>query len=132
MERKKNKGGRPETVFTDEQIADIAENAGKGMTIEQIADMLGIDDSTFYRIKNRDKRVLRAYKQGRAKGVHHAYGLLREKMDAGCTQSLHRYLGVFAGFNEKQNINLSNEDGSMKSPPPLLVSFIDTGCGRAN
>lgn len=123
----KNKEGRPKTVITDKVLEKIEKSAGLGMSIEQISDLLGIDDSTFYRLKNKDERVLRAYRNGKAKGVHHAVGLLREKMDAGCTASLHKYLAVVAGFREKQDINLSSEDGTMRTPPTLLVKFIETG-----
>lgn len=123
----KNKGGRPKTVITDEELEIIKEKSGKGMTIEQISDLLGIDASTFHRIKSKDLRVSQAYKQGKAKGISHAVGLLREKMDAGCTASLHKYLAVVAGFREKQDINLSSEDGTMRTPPTLLVKFIETG-----
>jgi hypothetical protein len=127
MGKSKGAGGRPKTVITDKELKTIKKAAGRGMTIDQISDLLGIDDSTFYRLKNEDLRVLRAYREGRAKGLSHAYGLLREKMDKGCTQSLHKYIVWFGNVSERQNINLSSEDGTMRTPPTLLVKFIETG-----
>jgi hypothetical protein len=42
------------------------------MTIAQIADYFGIDESTFYRLKNRDSRFFEAYQKGEAKGAANA------------------------------------------------------------
>lgn len=127
MGKSKNPGGRPKTVITDKDLELIKKKAGEGMTIDQISALLGIDGSTFYRLKKEDMRVLRAYKHGQAKGISHAVGLLRSRMDAGCMSSLHKYLAVVAGFHEKQDINLSSKDGTMRPPPTLLVKFLETG-----
>ena len=52
------------------QIRDIETLAGY-LTIDKIADYLGIDERTFYRLKKRDHRVLSAYRRGvsRAEGM---------------------------------------------------------------
>lgn len=52
------------------QIRDIETLAGY-LTINKIADYLGIDERTFHRLKKRDERVLSAYRRGvsRAEGM---------------------------------------------------------------
>lgn len=60
-----------EKIELDElQIRDIETLAGY-LTINKIADYLGIDERTFHRLKKRDERVLTAYKRGvsRAEGM---------------------------------------------------------------
>lgn len=54
----------------DLQIRDIETLAGY-LTINKIADYLGIDERTFHRLKKRDERVLSAYRRGvsRAEGM---------------------------------------------------------------
>lgn len=60
-----------EKIELDElQVRDIETLAGY-LTIEKIADYLGIDERTFHRLKKRDERVLSAYRRGvsRAEGM---------------------------------------------------------------
>lgn len=60
-----------EKIELDElQVRDIETLAGY-LTIEKIADYLGISEKTFRNIKDRDERVLTAYKRGvsRAEGM---------------------------------------------------------------
>jgi hypothetical protein len=60
-----------EKIELDElQIRDIETLAGY-LTINKIADYLGIDERTFHRLKKRDERVLSAYRRGvsRAEGM---------------------------------------------------------------
>lgn len=70
MEDKKEKAkiGRPPIVFTDEQITEI-EALSAYLSIEMIADYLGINQSTFIAIKERDDRVFQAYKRGKARAI---------------------------------------------------------------
>lgn len=120
----KNKGGRPRIELTEEQVNEV-ERMARGMTSEQIADNLGIDRATFYEIMKRDEEVARRYKKGRAALIDSAIGHLAGKMAEGDTTSILFYLKTQAGWREKQDVNISSEDGSLKVPNPVLISFSD-------
>jgi len=76
----KNKGGRPQTELTAEQIQEVEKLAGS-LNIKQIADYLDISVATFHRLKAKDSDVLRAYKKGVAHKIHHYAQLLESKAD---------------------------------------------------
>lgn len=99
----KNKGGRPPVELTKEQIVEL-EGLARDMTISQIADYFGIGESTFYGIKNRDSRVLTAYKKGKSQGIKYVAGKLRTLIDQGDTTATIFYLKTQAGWREKQEV----------------------------
>lgn len=68
MTKEKNLGGRPKTVLTDEQIAQV-EALAAYLSIQDIAYFFDISERGFFDIKNRDPRVEEAYKKGKAKAV---------------------------------------------------------------
>lgn len=68
MAKEKNLGGRPKTVLTDEQIAQV-EALAAYLSISDIAYFLDISPRNFLDIKNRDPRVEEAYKKGKAKAI---------------------------------------------------------------
>jgi hypothetical protein len=68
MTKKKNRGGRPKTVLTDEQIVQV-EALAAYLSISDIAYFLDISIRNFLDIKNRDPRVEEAYKKGKAKAI---------------------------------------------------------------
>jgi len=67
---RKNRGGRPTIVFTDEQLKEL-EILSAICTLDEIADYFGIARETFRQIKIRDEEVSSLYKKRRiqAKGV---------------------------------------------------------------
>lgn len=95
---KKNKGGRTEVVLSEEQITEI-EMLAEYFTIEQIADYFGISVATFYRIKQKDLRVLRAYKKGKAKSIKEVAGKLRALIDQGDVTAIIFYLKTQGGWS---------------------------------
>ena len=122
MTKSKNKGGRPSTKLNDEQIKEAEDMAANGMTCEQIANYFGIGETTFLEIRNRDSKVSEAYKKGKAAGVKRVTGMLWEKIQNGDTTSIIFFLKTQAGWSEKNNLNLTSEDGSM-SPKAFKVIF---------
>ncbi len=54
----KNKGGRPNTELTHEQIQEVEKLAGS-LNIKQIADYLDISVATFHRLKAKDSEVIK-------------------------------------------------------------------------
>lgn len=59
-ENKKNKGGRPATELTPEQIKEV-ELLSSYLTIRAIADYFGMSEKTFRNLKKRDEEVLTSY-----------------------------------------------------------------------
>jgi hypothetical protein len=131
MTEPKNKGGRPLTTLNDEQIKEVAELAESGLNCEQIADYLKLSERTFRNLKERDSAVFTAYKKGKAAGVKKATNLLWSKMMDGDTTSIIFYLKTQARWSEKNNLNVTSEDGSM-SPKDFKIVFEETIARDAN
>ena len=109
---KKNPGGRPRTVLTKKQIEQVGE-LSKRLTIEQIADYLGISQTTFYEIQKRQPEVSEAYKKGKTKAVDWVISKLNEKIAEGDTTATIFYLKTQAGWTEKQKLDIdANVKGS--------------------
>ena len=70
MSNTKKKPGPPPIELDELQIAQV-EALSAYLTIDKIADYFRIDQRTFYRLKNRDKRILSAYKGGVSKTHAH-------------------------------------------------------------
>lgn len=62
-------------LLTAEQLQHV-EKLAAGMTVEQIADFLGMSEATFYRRLKRDRAFLRAYKKGKANRLSRISGKL--------------------------------------------------------
>ncbi len=125
MTESKKKVGRPSICFSDEQIKEVAELAESGLNCEQIANYFGISESAFFELKKKDSRISGAYKKGRSAGLKKATGLLWSKMLDGDTTSIIFYLKTQGRWSEKNNLNVTSEDGSM-SPKEIKVVFEDT------
>jgi len=98
-EQNKNLGGRPPRVLTNDEIAQV-EALAAVLSIEQIADYLGISKVTFYEIMKRDIQVSERYKKGKAIAIKNVGGGLLEKAINGDTSSAIFYLKTQAGWRE--------------------------------
>jgi uncharacterized protein (DUF849 family) len=63
MKKTKKKVGRPKLALNDKQLNQVSE-LSPYLTTGQLADAMGISRATFFRILERDKKVLRLYKKG--------------------------------------------------------------------
>ena len=61
--------GRPVIEITDEVCAEAESLAGKGLTVSQIARVLGMGESTLYEKQAAYQEFSEAIKAGRAKGI---------------------------------------------------------------
>ena len=77
------------------------------------------------------KKVSEAYKKGRSAGIKKATGLLWSKMMDGDTTSIIFYLKTQGRWSEKNNLNVTSEDGSM-SPKDFKIVFEETIVRDAN
>lgn len=123
------KTGRPLTVLTDEQLAQV-EALASVMSADLIADYLGMGRSTFYEVMKRQEGVSGRYKRGKAKAVGNvAQGLLKQAMDGNTTAAIF-YLKTQAGWAETQKIDQTNDSKiehslSKKSMRALLDEIQD-------
>lgn len=96
----KNKGGRPRTELTDEQVEQI-ERLAALLNQEQLCDFLGIPSRTFREICKRDERVSAAYKKGAAQAIGTvAQSLIRRATEGNVTAQIF-FLKTRAGWREE-------------------------------
>lgn len=128
--------GKPQTVFTDEQISQI-EALAAFLSIDDIAYYLDVSPRTFYDIKNRDSRVEDAYRRGVAKArnlvASQLMGFIRdpENTPAKLTAIIF-YLKTRAGWStdvgkndgDTRAIKLSDKMGK-KSPNEIIDNALD-------
>ena len=114
MEKQKSKGGKCPIVLSDEQITEL-ETLAKDMNIEQIADYFDFSEDTFYELKKRDFRVLRAYKKGKARGIKEVTGLLWSRMREGDTNAITFYLENMMVKKVRISFNDTSPEGIFNS-----------------
>jgi len=101
MTDEQNKGGRPKTELTEEQIAQVEQLAAL-LNQEQLCDFLGIPARTFRAICQRDERVSAAYKKGAAQAVGSvAQSLIRRAREGNVTAQIF-FLKTRGGWKEDQ------------------------------
>lgn len=115
--------GRKAIELTDEQIAQV-EALGATLSLEQVADYLGIGKNTFYRMMERNPEVMERYKRGKAKAIDGIADSLLAKARNGDTTSMIFYLKTQAGWRETNRVDHVSSDGSM-SPGKKLEDMTD-------
>ena len=110
MENKKNVGGRPKIVLTDEQKREV-ETLAAVLTTEQIADYFSISRRVFFDILERDKEVSALYKKGKARAVGFVAQNLIQKARSGDLGAQIFYLKTRAGWKETQRIEGAGDTG---------------------
>lgn len=94
-----NKGGRPSTILTDEDIIKV-EALASTLTIPQIADYFGFEQTTFYRIMERQPSVKQRYKKGKSHVISSVADNLVSKAKEGDTTAQMFFLKTQAGWKE--------------------------------
>lgn len=121
-DKQKNKGGRPEIVFTKKQTAKVEELSAY-LNCEQISDYFGISHTAFQDIRTRQPEVLLAYKKGKAHKIYDYAKKLENKAmgidETGDTTSIIFYLKTQAGWSEKQQHEITT-----KGSPPILTYVV--------
>ncbi len=117
---KKNKGGRPRIELSNDQKTQV-EALAAVLTVEQIADYLGIGRTTFYDIMDRDPVVSERYKRGKSKAIGSvAQGLLQQARN-GNTVAAMFYLKTNAGWREKEH----GTQHDMPEPTEIKIEVVD-------
>lgn len=91
-------------TLTDDQILQV-EALSAYLSIEQIADYFGFSEDTFYELKKRDPRVLRAYKKGKAKAIGKVARKLTTLIDEGDVTAIIFYLKTQGGWSTESKSN---------------------------
>ena len=108
--------GRPAWIPTDTVCQEAREMASNGLTVAQIADCLGISESTLYGKQNEDKELMDAIKRGRAEGLHKVSNALFEKATQGNVTAMIYYLKV----RDRENWG-ENQPEPLREIPPMQI-----------
>ena len=111
MAKTKRKVGRPKFEITEAIMKKAEDYAAKGLTIEQIAAVLGIHHATIYERQQEYPDFYDALKRGRATGIANVTNALYEKatVDKDNTAMIF-YLKNRAGWVDKQETTTTVEN----------------------
>ena len=145
MSKKKSiqikKIGRPQIVI-DEDLCKKAETlAAQGLTMEQIANVLGMSETTLYDKKGKFSEFSQAIKRGKDKGIASITSALFTKARNGDNTAMIFYLKNRAGWQDKieketiieqkQVIDLTRiTDNELKRLKRVLTNALTTGGSR--
>ena len=111
MSKTKRKVGRPKFEITEAIMKKAEDYAAKGLTIDQIAAVLGISDATIYERQHEYPDFYDALKRGRGTGIANVTSALYEKatVDKDNTAMIF-YLKNRAGWVDKQETTTTVEN----------------------
>jgi len=117
---------RPRKEITEEQIAQVRKLAAV-LTMEQIADFLGISEQTLRRRMMEDPAVLEAYKRGKGEALAGiAHNLIQQARDGNTTAAIF-YLKTQGGWREKNELEVSGPGGApIASEIKVIHEIIDS------
>lgn len=104
-------------------LATVEAMAANGLTQQQIADSLGISVSTLYSRQRESEEFEEAIKRGKAKGVAVVTNELMKQVKSGNVTAMIFFLKARAGWKEKNEVDLTNSDGSFAQPRKLQDLF---------
>ena len=110
MDKEKRKVGRPRFEVTPEVCEQVENLAAQGLTVDQIALVLGVSHWTIYERQNEYPEFSDAIKRGRGKGIANVTNALYEKatVDKDNTAMIF-YLKNRAGWVDKQEVQSTVE-----------------------
>lgn len=103
--------GRPRKQLTKDEIAQVETDAAFGLTLEQIAERMGIGESTLRRRMRDDERVLTAHRKGKARVTKKVAGQLVRQALNGNIKAMMFYLERQAGWRREQRTELTGTAG---------------------
>ena len=102
---------RPRKELTNEQVAQVRKLAAV-LTMEQIADFLGISEQTLRRRMMEDADILEAYKRGKGEALAGVASNLIQQAREGNTTAAIFYLKTQGGWREKHELEVSGPGGA--------------------
>ena len=121
--KEKKKVGHPAKTLSDVQIQEIEKLSGN-LTIAQMADYFGISRDTFYRLKRENAEIDRLYKKGRSRTIQGMANLIQEAANKGNVVAAMFYLKTQAGWRERSDTEIEEDEIDTSKPQPLLVTFV--------
>ena len=109
MNDEKRKVGRPRFEITPEVCEKVENLSAQGLTVDQIALVLGVSHWTIYERQNEFPEFSDALKRGRGKGVANVTNALYTKAVDGDNTAMIFYLKNRAGWVDKQEIQSTVE-----------------------
>lgn len=127
--------------------SDIQSKAERGLTLEQIADSLGVTRQTLWDNRQKYPDLDNALKKGRGKGIEQVANALFEKAVMGDVPSAIFYLKARAGWSDrisekeltdsqaqtsklynliKEILNVPGDSGELMQTKELIISTLDT------
>jgi len=99
--KKIKKTGRPEILINDEMIRRAEAYAAQGLTMPQIASVLGMSQTTLYDKKSKFSEFSEAIKRGKDKGIATITNALFNKAREGDNTAMIFYLKNQAGWQDR-------------------------------
>jgi len=99
--KKIKKTGRPQILINDEMIRRAEAYAAQGLTMPQIASVLGMSQTTLYDKKGKFTEFSEAIKRGKDKGIATITNALFNKARQGDNTSMIFYLKNQAGWQDR-------------------------------
>ena len=99
--KKTKKTGRPEILINDEMIRRAEAYAAQGLTMPQIASVLGMSQTTLYDKKSKFSEFSEAIKRGKDKGIATITNALFNKARDGDNTAMIFYLKNQAGWQDR-------------------------------
>ena len=109
MSEEKRKVGRPRFEITPEVCEKVENLSAQGLTVDQIALVLGVSHWTIYERQNEFPEFSDALKRGRGKGVANVTNALYTKAVDGDNTAMIFYLKNRAGWVDKQEVQSTVE-----------------------
>lgn len=118
----RNKVTKPKIEIDLDKVEALAAN---GLTQQQIADSLGISESTLYERKRENTDFAEAIKRGRAKGIAVVTNALMKKVKEGNVTAMIFFLKSQAGWKETQSVDLNLSDEAKPKVYKSLKELFD-------
>lgn len=103
--------GKKPLIITPEMIKQAESYASRGLTQQQIADALGMGESTLYEKLHAYPEFAEAIKRGKAKGIAHVANNLLRNVENGNAATQIFYLKCQAGWKETDVHEHQGKDG---------------------
>lgn len=102
---------KPHVPFDAIDIQEIEKHAAIGLTMQEIADCLGISVENLYRKKRERAEIADAIRRGRSQGTKVLLNTVFQKASKGDVIAAKFWLGVHANRSEKTVTELQGKDG---------------------
>lgn len=109
-------------ILDDLQIAQV-EALANYLPIEQVAGYFNLSASDFLDLQKKDKRVLRAYRKGKVRGMCKVAKLLWQQMEAGNVTAIIFFLKTRGGWSERPLVETGDNAPKFKNIKLIFKGF---------